>query len=154
MSVIQQNGHYPDSDDSDTESVPVELEPWVRIQSNTFTNWINDKLRVLDLEVTDLGRDFRDGVKLCRLMEVLKGRGIGRVIVKKRLNHYEGAGNLALALQAMKADGVRLVNIGTVHKIELAPPRPPTTRHSQLHDEVRVNPEMHCLYLNGINGPT
>jgi hypothetical protein len=98
--------------DSDEGPPPVELEPWARIQSHTFANWVNDKLRVLDLEVEDLGQDFRDGILLCRLMEVLKGRKIGRVINKKNLNHYEAAGNLALAMEAMKSDDVRLVNIG------------------------------------------
>ena len=28
------------------------------------------------------------------------------------MNHYESSGNIALALQAMKEDGVRLINIG------------------------------------------
>ena len=30
----------------------------------------------------------------------------------KELNHYEASGNLALALETMEKDGVRLVNIG------------------------------------------
>ncbi len=31
---------------------------------------------------------------------------------RKQLNHYEARGNLALALETMERDGVRLVNIG------------------------------------------
>lgn len=103
----------PSENGADDDPHPsVELEPWVRIQSATFTNWCNDKLRVLDLEIEDLGEDFRDGIRLCRLMEVLKGHKIGRVINKANVNHYEASGNLALALDAMKKDDVRLVNIG------------------------------------------
>ncbi|ELT88714.1 hypothetical protein CAPTEDRAFT_118724 [Capitella teleta] len=98
--------------DSDEAVAPLELEPWVRIQSHTFANWVNDKLRVLDLEVEDPAQDFRNGILLCRLMEVLQGGRIGRVINKKNVNHYEASGNLALAMEAMKKDGVRLVNIG------------------------------------------
>ena len=55
--------------ESDTE---VEPEPWVRIQKDTFTNWSNEKLRTLDLSIEDIRKDFRDGIRLCRLVEVLK----------------------------------------------------------------------------------
>ena len=100
------------SDNEENNNEEPELEAWVRIQQNTFTNWVNDKLNSQDMEVDNIRKDFRDGVKLCKLAEVLVGRKIGKIIVKKNLNHYEASGNLALALQAMKDDGVRLVNIG------------------------------------------
>lgn len=62
----------------------------------------------------DLQSDFQDGILLCRLMEVLTGRPLpGKVVVKAHLNAYEVGGNLGLALDAMKHDGIRLVNIGT-----------------------------------------
>ena len=58
---------------SDNESeTEVEPEAWVKIQKDTFGNWVNDKLRVLDLEVNDLKKDLKDGVKLCKLVEVLQ----------------------------------------------------------------------------------
>ena len=115
MEGIQENGHLSDTEDPDSRPAARDLEPWVRIQSNTFKNWVNDKLRVLDLEVEDPSHDFWDGVKLCRLMEVLKGKGIGRVIQKKKPNHYEASANLSLALDSMRADGIKLVNIGKPH---------------------------------------
>ena len=99
--------------DSEKENEPEkDPEPWVVIQKNTFTNWTNDKLKEKDLEVNDLKHDFKDGVMLCKLMECLKGRPIGKIIQKKKLNHYEASGNLALALNSMAEDKVRLVNIG------------------------------------------
>ena len=49
---------------------------------------------------------------LCRLMKVLRNEDVGKVRVKKRMSQIEASGNLALALQAMKQDGVKLVNIG------------------------------------------
>ncbi len=45
---------------------------WVMIQLNTFTNWVNEQIRPLDIQVKDLGVEFSDGIKLCQLMEVLK----------------------------------------------------------------------------------
>ena len=100
------------SSDEEENNNEEEQEAWVRIQENTFTNWVNDKLRKHNVEVTHLKRDFRDGVYLCKLVENLVGRPIGRVITKKNLNFYEASGNIALALNAIKEAGVRLVNIG------------------------------------------
>jgi len=100
------------SSDEEENNNEEEQEAWVRIQENTFTNWVNDKLRKFNVEVTHLKRDFRDGVYLCKLVENLVGRPIGKVITKKNLNFYEASGNIALALNAIKEAGVRLVNIG------------------------------------------
>ena len=47
-------------------------------------------------------------------MKVLRNADVGRVRVKKRMSQIEGSGNLTLALQAMKQDGVKLVNIGEI----------------------------------------
>ena len=46
---------------------------WILIQTNTFTNWANEQLKPLDVEVTqELHTEFTDGIKLCQLMEVLQ----------------------------------------------------------------------------------
>ena len=45
-------------------------------------------------------------------MECLKGHSIGKLIQKKRINFYEATGNLALALQVMLNDDIKLINIG------------------------------------------
>ena len=100
------------SSDEEENNNEEEQEAWVRIQESTFTNWVNDKLRRYDVEVTHLQRDFRDGVNLCKLVETLVDRPIGRVITKKNLNFYQASGNIAIALEAIKQSGVRLVNIG------------------------------------------
>ena len=60
---------------------PAKTEAWVQIQERTFSNWMNDKLKLYDLEVHDLKNDLRDGVLLCKLMNALKGRSIGRIKV-------------------------------------------------------------------------
>ena len=94
-----------------------ELEPWVRIQQATFTNWINDKLRAEADEVDNIRTDFKSGVKLCKLMAILKGKKLhGKVIEKKKLREYEARGNIALALEAMQRDDIKLVNIGKPFK--------------------------------------
>jgi ribosomal protein S16 len=38
-------------------------EDWIKIQANTFKNWINVNLRETGLTVEDLSTDFSDGVR-------------------------------------------------------------------------------------------
>jgi hypothetical protein len=38
-------------------------EDWIKIQANTFKNWINVNLREAGLQVEDLSTDFSDGVR-------------------------------------------------------------------------------------------
>ena len=87
-------------------------ESWVRIQKDTFTNWINDKLLPSGVAVKNLKLDLRDGVKLCKLMCELKHEKIGKIQEKKNLNQYQAGSNLQLAIKAMEKDEIRLVNIG------------------------------------------
>ena len=61
-------------------------EAWVRIQKDTFTNWINDKLQFSGVVVRNLRLDLRDGVTLCKLMCELKHEKIGKIQEKKNLN--------------------------------------------------------------------
>lgn len=103
--MAEQNGDYNVSDKP--------LDGWVRIQHSTFTNWANDKLRPMDVTLDDLRFDFKDGVNLCKLLQILQGHSIGRVIVKPNLKLPEANGNIALALTALQKDGAKLVNIGT-----------------------------------------
>jgi hypothetical protein len=38
-------------------------EDWIKIQANTFKNWINVNLRETGLTLEDLSTDFSDGVR-------------------------------------------------------------------------------------------
>lgn len=85
---------------------------WILIQQNTFTNWINEQLRLYDNElIEDVQLDFSDGVRLCYLVEALQGKKIGRII-KKPNNPHQNLENVTKALNAIANDNVRLVNIG------------------------------------------
>ena len=87
---------------------------WILIQKNTFTNWVNEQLRGSGIEhtefVEELGTDFENGVKLCRLVEALQGKKIR--VIKRPLNHHQMLENHTQALTAIANDNVRLVNIG------------------------------------------
>lgn len=89
-----------------------ETDRWILIQQNTFTNWVNEQLRIYNNELLeDLQTDFSDGVRLCYLVEALQGRKIGRII-KKPHNPHQNLENVTKALNAIANDNVRLVNIG------------------------------------------
>lgn len=90
-----------------------QTDRWILIQQNTFTNWVNEQLRLYNNElVEDLQVDFSDGVKLCYLVESLQGTKIGRII-KKPNNPHQNLENVTKALNAIANDNVRLVNIGS-----------------------------------------
>ncbi|KOC70769.1 Filamin-A [Habropoda laboriosa] len=90
---------------------------WVEIQANTFRNWVNEHLKhAVDAgngPVIDLVEDFRDGTRLCALVEVLTKRRLPRWNPRPANQHHH-LENVSTALQAIEADGVKLVNIGNV----------------------------------------
>jgi len=110
----------------DPVSVDQQLH-WVTIQRSTFTNWVRDRLAAGD-EVTgvggvgggdattsavnDLQTDLCDGWQLCRLVEVLQRRRVSGHAVRRPVNRHQRIDNVNLALKAMLADGIRLINIG------------------------------------------
>ena len=86
----------------------------VFIQLNTFTNWINEQLRSLDNPIVqDLAKDFSDGIHLISLAETLQKRPcMARVYSKRPLNNLQKLMNVETALDSLRQDGVKLVNIG------------------------------------------
>ena len=84
---------------------------WVSIQKNTFTNWVNEQLRMRGISVHDLRTDLADGVSLVALLEVLQRRRLVGA-VEHPSNPHEVLQNLNVALEAVGEDNVRIVNIG------------------------------------------
>ena len=85
---------------------------WIEIQAHTFRNWINEHLRPLGLTVQDLSTDMCDGVALIALVEALQKRTLRKI--HKPQNQHQMFENVARALDAIAADGVKLVNIGKI----------------------------------------
>lgn len=84
---------------------------WINIQKNTFTNWVNEQLRMRGISVHDLRTDLADGVSLVALLEVLQRRRINGAVERPN-NPHEVLQNLNAALEAIGEDNVRIVNIG------------------------------------------
>ena len=92
---------------------------WKKIQQRTFTNWVNDKLRgqkmAPDNPIVDLAKDFKDGVRLIELLEVLaKPQKVGRFNRNPRMKP-QALENLNLALNFIKKQKIKLVNISECH---------------------------------------
>ncbi|XP_053675765.1 filamin-A [Anopheles nili] len=87
---------------------------WVEIQANTFKNWVNEHLRESGLQVVEFHEDFCDGTLLCALVEGLQKRPLKPNWNKRPANQHHYLENVTTALNAIEADGVKLVNIGNV----------------------------------------
>uniref|UniRef100_A0AAF5PZP8 Calponin-homology (CH) domain-containing protein n=1 Tax=Wuchereria bancrofti TaxID=6293 RepID=A0AAF5PZP8_WUCBA len=84
---------------------------WKRIQLNTFTRWVRQKLEQVNVAVSDLETDFEEGLKLIRLVEVLSGKSFGRHN-KKVIFRHQKLENISLALQFLEnEEHIKLVNI-------------------------------------------
>lgn len=85
---------------------------WKRIQEKTFTRWVNEQLKVQKVAVKNLAEDFKDGVLLIVLLEVLSHKSIGKYNKKPRMLAQK-IENLEKVLSFItKQEGIRLVNIG------------------------------------------
>ena len=52
------------------------------MQKKTFTAWVNSHLKREGMEVEDLSKDFGDGVKLIKLIEVISEEPLGKYKLK------------------------------------------------------------------------
>lgn len=56
-------------------------DSWSDTQHKTFKNWMNSRLKdKCDWQVEDLSVDLQDGCVLCRLLEILTSKSIGRCV--------------------------------------------------------------------------
>ncbi|XP_059161846.1 filamin-A-like isoform X3 [Physella acuta] len=87
-------------------------DQWIAIQAKTFLNWTNEQLSIGNRSIENLSVDLCDGVKLVALVEALQFKKIGKVY-SKPTSRIQMLNNVSLALNAIAADNVKLVNIGT-----------------------------------------
>jgi len=97
-----------------TASVAVKsdlVEQWERIQTKTFTNWVNSHLVKRGLKIASLDTDLQDGVNLINLLEIIADESFGKFEKnpKMRIHKVENVGK---ALKFIANHGVKLANIG------------------------------------------
>uniref|UniRef100_A0A1I7TZT0 Calponin-homology (CH) domain-containing protein n=1 Tax=Caenorhabditis tropicalis TaxID=1561998 RepID=A0A1I7TZT0_9PELO len=86
-------------------------QKWIDIQLQTFTNWINEQLQ--GNVIQDLTQDLSDGVNLIRLVEILQGRRYYGKVYDQEPTEIQKLMNVQMALDALREDGVKTVNIGS-----------------------------------------
>lgn len=85
---------------------------WEEVQIKAFRLWINSYLDKESLSVQDIREDLKDGVKLCRFLELATNKKLPRYSKKPamRINMIENQGIFLTHVQS--GMGIRLVGIG------------------------------------------
>ncbi|XP_056140097.1 alpha-actinin-4 isoform X2 [Lampris incognitus] len=87
------------------------LDPaWEKQQRKTFTAWCNSHLRKAGTQIDNIEEDFRDGLKLMLLLEVISGDRLPKPERGKMRVHK--INNVNKALDFIASKGVKLVSIG------------------------------------------
>ncbi|TKR70482.1 hypothetical protein L596_022506 [Steinernema carpocapsae] len=87
------------------------LDPaWEKQQKKTFTAWCNSHLRKAGTQIESIEEDFRNGLKLMLLLEVISGEALPRPDRGRMRLHQ--ISNVNKALQFIESKGVKLVSIG------------------------------------------
>lgn len=85
--------------------------PW-----QTFTAWCNSHLRKVGIKINEIDQDFRDGINLLRLLEVISGDRVPPAEKRGKMRVHKIA-NVNKGLQFIADHGVKLIGIGAEGKI-------------------------------------
>ncbi|KAK7142536.1 hypothetical protein R3I94_012023 [Phoxinus phoxinus] len=113
LSVPYDNGYEPEDymlqeDEWDRDLL---LDPaWEKQQRKTFTAWCNSHLRKAGTQIENIEDDFRNGLKLMLLLEVISGERLPKPDRGKMRFHK--IANVNKALDFITSKGVKLVSIG------------------------------------------
>uniref|UniRef100_A0A4W3IYV0 Actinin alpha 2 n=1 Tax=Callorhinchus milii TaxID=7868 RepID=A0A4W3IYV0_CALMI len=87
------------------------LDPaWEKQQRKTFTAWCNSQLRKAGTQIENIEEDFRNGLKLMLLLEVISGERLPKP--DKGKMRFHKIANVNKALDYIASKGVKLVSIG------------------------------------------
>lgn len=87
------------------------LDPlWEKQQRKTFTAWCNSHLRKAGTQIDEINEDFRNGLKLMLLLEVISSEQLPKPDRGKMRFHK--IANVNKALDFIQSKGVKLVSIG------------------------------------------
>lgn len=87
------------------------LDPlWEKQQRKTFTAWCNSHLRKAGTQIEEINEDFRNGLKLMLLLEVISSEQLPKPDRGKMRFHK--IANVNKALDFIQSKGVKLVSIG------------------------------------------
>jgi len=82
----------------------------MRVSLQTFTAWCNSHLRKVNTQIEVIEEDFRNGLKLMLLLEVISGEQLPKP--DKGQMRFHRIANVSKALDFIESKGVKLVSIG------------------------------------------
>jgi len=85
---------------------------WQDIQEKVFMRWCTDYLSERGMACNDLKTDFKDGLLLINLLEIISAKSLGRHNKHPRVINQK-LENLNICIDFIKAEGLKLVNIGS-----------------------------------------
>ncbi|XP_045479965.1 alpha-actinin, sarcomeric isoform X1 [Harmonia axyridis] len=107
-SVEYADGYMEQEEEWEREGL---LDPaWEKQQKKTFTAWCNSHLRKAGTAIDNIEEDFRNGLKLMLLLEVISGETLPKPDRGKMRFHK--IANVNKALDFIASKGVKLVSIG------------------------------------------
>uniref|UniRef100_A0A8D3ECL0 Calponin-homology (CH) domain-containing protein n=1 Tax=Scophthalmus maximus TaxID=52904 RepID=A0A8D3ECL0_SCOMX len=104
-------GEEEDDEMPATEKDLAEDAPWKKIQQNTFTRWCNEHLKCVNKTISDLQREFGDGLKLISLLEVLSQKKMYRKHHIRPNFRQMKLENVSVALEFLDREHIKLVSI-------------------------------------------
>ncbi|XP_072436655.1 alpha-actinin-2-like isoform X2 [Chiloscyllium punctatum] len=120
MTQVEETMHYNHNYESEMEEYMMQEEDWDRDllldpawekqQRKTFTAWCNSHLRKAGTQIENIEDDFRNGLKLMLLLEVISGERLPKPDQGKMRFHK--IANVNKALDYISSKGVKLVSIG------------------------------------------
>eukprot|EP01126_Amoeba_proteus_P011395 TRINITY_DN1459_c0_g1_i1.p1 TRINITY_DN1459_c0_g1~~TRINITY_DN1459_c0_g1_i1.p1 ORF type:complete len:1526 (-),score=377.95 TRINITY_DN1459_c0_g1_i1:290-4867(-) len=84
---------------------------WINVQRKTFTRWMNSHSEKRGIIISDITKDFNDGVKLIQFFECLSGESLPRYNHNARMD-IQKIQNINISLNFIKEKNVKLVGIG------------------------------------------
>ncbi|XP_029467092.1 alpha-actinin-3 [Rhinatrema bivittatum] len=106
--VMNEESYMAQEEDWDRDLL---LDPaWEKQQRKTFTAWCNSHLRKAGTQIENIEDDFRNGLKLMLLLEVISGERLPKP--DKGKMRFHKIANVNKALDFIASKGVKLVSIG------------------------------------------
>ena len=94
-----------------------DISEWASIQQNTYTRWLNIKLKHVKRSIVDLQTDLADGLNLIALVEVLSGKTIAKYNRKPNFRSQK-LENISIIFKFLSVEGIFLFNIDSTDIVD------------------------------------
>jgi len=92
-------------------------DQWQAIQQKVFTKWCNMHLGKKGLKIDDIQKDFGDGIKLIRLLEVISAEELPKFNTNPKMKIHK-IQNVNAALDFVAKKGVKLIGISSENVVD------------------------------------